>query len=130
MPMVIPSCTGGGVAKSPGFDANGCPLPPVCVCADGTIAVDNTCTVCALGLECPVPACGSGTHLDQSYPHCCGICVPDVTYCASDSYCLATQTCVKGVACVACGPTTLACPPTAGAATNPVAPCLGTCQPI
>lgn len=60
-----------------GRDAVGCPLPPVCVCPDGTQSFDGQCDASCANSECAgAPTCGPGERLEFGYPYCCGICVP------------------------------------------------------
>ena len=131
-----PPCPAPGVLKSPGVGADGCPLPPVCICPDGTTLITSSGTspvpscggVCPSGLMCPTidPAsCPAGTKFTNAYPYCCGQCV-SATYCAYDSNCPAGQTCtVTPAACLQCGPSTIACPPVASM--SPVSLCIGVC---
>ncbi len=60
----------------------GCPNPPLCVCADGNIALNGVCTqnipTCeAVACFAPAPTCDPITEvLSYDYPYCCGQCVP------------------------------------------------------
>jgi len=86
-------------------DPNGCPLPPVCVCPDGSITKDGTCQdLCYLYdaqgapdsggggsqppiADCAIQECGPDEELVYDYPYCCGFCVPknpcDTVLCAA-----------------------------------------------
>ncbi len=81
-----------------GFDALGCPLPPVCVCVDGSISFDGLCADQCAQTACfaPPPTCEPGSHLVLTYPYCCGACLPDdpvTLFCTSDLDCTAGSFC-------------------------------------
>ena len=60
-----------------GYDAEGCPVPPVCICPDGQTSFDGRChNLCDL-VDCfaPPPECDPDQELSLDYPHCCGICI-------------------------------------------------------
>jgi hypothetical protein len=92
----------GGRWGYPGRDANGCPLPPVCMCPDGSIALDGVCMdQCALVDCAPITiACPEGSHLELEYPYCCGACVPDDP-CAQNVHPCAAVDCAPGYTCEA-----------------------------
>jgi hypothetical protein len=66
----------GQLAMQP--DANGCPYP-VCLCPDGIVSLDGTCRNQCDTVQCfaAPPTCATGSHVDFTYPYCCGVCVPD-----------------------------------------------------
>jgi hypothetical protein len=88
----------------PGRDAFGCPLPPVCLCPDGTVSADGQCVDACATVRCSAapPTCESGFHLEMRYPYCCGACVPDdqcwtqPPACKDDGGCLPTEVCANG----------------------------------
>jgi hypothetical protein len=92
-----------GMWLSLGEDASGCPLPPSCVCPGGSISLDGKCGDLCGGISCPMPdpaaqVCPAGSHLDTTYPHCCGLCVVDDPCAAARTACQ-TMTCGAGSAC-------------------------------
>jgi len=75
-PLLVEQCEGEYVPGGAGPD--GCPLPPICVCADGLVSYDGTCSdQCAL-VDCyaPPPDCKEDERFVDEFPYCCGACVP------------------------------------------------------
>lgn len=105
-----------GQFTSTGRDEFGCPLPPVCVCADGRIAVDGKCQDLCADIMCAmmIMECPAGQHLQFGYPYCCGTCVPDDECWVQPNACQADVDCGVGGACIGGGciysdPTRIAC---------------------
>lgn len=92
-----------GRHASPGTDAFGCPLAPVCVCPGGLVSLDGHCPDLCEGFGCPVtvhaPVCSPGTHYEFGYPYCCGVCVPDDRCWTDADSCLAVD-CAPGMHCI------------------------------
>lgn len=58
-------------------DSEGCPLPPQCLCPDGSVSWTGEChDVCAL-VDCAqmIEECPEGTEISFESPYCCGTCV-------------------------------------------------------
>ena len=59
-------------------DEFGCPLPPRCICADGTVTWGGRCGDECANFDCmTIAGCPDGTHLENLPGHCCGTCIPD-----------------------------------------------------
>ena len=82
-PLALPSAQCDGFWESPGTGPDGCPLPPVCMCADGVTSFSGTCSDQCDLVQCStaVTECDPGYTLVDDYPYCCGTCVPDDTTC-------------------------------------------------
>ncbi|MCK5690352.1 hypothetical protein KAI87_13830 [Myxococcota bacterium] len=88
-----------GYIEVPGRDEMGCPLPPVCVCDSGEIAINGVCGDACADIMCPAVQiiCDEGSHLENDYPYCCGHCVMDDP-CATKDPC-SELTCLDGYRC-------------------------------
>ncbi len=119
-----------------GRDDFGCPLPPVCVCPDGTQSFDGQCSEGCAGTECTTfPQCGPDERLEFGFPYCCGICVPAEECLFEPPKCTATGACADpDLTCVAglCLPDEADCPVPAcdeGAGIAPGPGCCPVCAP-
>jgi len=61
------------------YDENGCQYP-ICLCFDGSVSLDGVCRDQCENVDCiqvVPPDCGADFHLEDFYPYCCGVCVPN-----------------------------------------------------
>ena len=110
---------------SGGVDPQGCSLPPVCVCFDGTISLDGRCeNICALlDINCPAIDCAPGYHLEFTAGDCCGTCVPDVACLTYDATGQAQES-DPNIVCPV-----VDCIPGSSPAQNPETCCWDRCEP-
>jgi hypothetical protein len=117
-PYAYPYCEGEVRSE---YDENGCPLPPVCVCDDGSVSSTGECANSCDQIACFwLPTCEEGQHLEIAYPYCCGICV-------ADQKCYSSDDCEAGFICT----TELGdCDSGCAEGMSCAAVCTGTCQQL